>query len=635
MQYCDCAEHSVAAFIPSTHALKDVLLTLPVGKPGVAKRQLRGSGPVVVFFSGVACNSGELLHTPEALSEWLKAGARDASSISRMSGAFTAVIADGDYVYVVGDYFGMVPIYLYQDQNLLIVSNRLHLIACEMQRTSTPKVPNYAMVTGSLSSDNLFFQQAHSHDTQIQGVSLVAMDHYLRIGPGGDVVRVKRAIRQPSDDGSEDEYGYYDAVLHAAEEMSSNLLALSRCPLFGASILDLSGGIDSRIVFGAALKSGARESVRIRTLSSDTNGDLDIGSGIASLFDYPFFDGDDRIRYSKRSEFGLLLWRSLKAGAHHRIGISNWPTLGLQNPSLHLYGASGEIYRDYWLKSCSTGLSIKTVDALTEQSFFDRIRRPNIDEYKAKLAWQSFSECLAGMPGRSFHERMSSHYKFFRNRFHFGLQQFNLWHGTFDVAILQAPALYSAYSMLSSDDRRRGRVLFDVMDAMAPMLNFLPYTKGFKWPLDIASRSPSFDRFGKQGIRFDHDGVLDRWQRAQETELRRLKKAAVKVDAYTVADDRTMVAAQAADEALALMRRQDGELERLFDSEFLAWRAELQATRPDRALEVESKILAVYDLCFDESLSALDIDGLPHEERYRADFRTHVAVLVESDLWAG
>jgi hypothetical protein len=461
------------------------------------------------------------------------------------------------------------------------------------------------------------------------------MDRYLRIGPDGAVVRVKRAIPEPSSEGPADEYGYYDTVLHAAEEMSSNLLALSRCPDFRSCILDLSGGIDSRLVFGAALKAGARESVRIRTTTSDTKDDLEIGIGIADHFGFDFFEGDGRVRYSKRSEFGLMLWRSMKAGAHHRIGISHWPTLGLESPSLHLYGASGEIYRDQWLKSCSPGLSGKRIDALTERTLFEHVRRPGLDRYQTDLAWQSFSDCLAGMPGQSLRERMASHYLFFRNRLHFGLQQFNLWHGKFDLAILQSPTLYSAHSMLSTEDRRRGRVLFDVMDVMAPILNVLPYAKGFAWPSEFASRSPSFGALSRQATGFDRDRSLVRWQRAQEAEQRRLKKAAVRVDAHAVADDRAIVSAQAADAALAHMLRQDGDMGRVFDAAFLAWRAELQATRPDRALEADSKILAVYDLCFDETLSALDIDGLPHEERYREDFKAHVAAFVDSDFWAG
>jgi hypothetical protein len=293
-----------------------------------------------------------------------------------------------------------------------------------------------------------------------------------------------------------------------------------------------------------------------------------------------------------------------------------------------LNGGCGEVYRDMWAEQ---GL----LDEIRNQNRFDSLCRPGLRPDLRDMAFRSVWNAIMSLPGDTEAAKLRSHYMFFRNRFHFGVPAVNEWHGYVPFSAMQSRALLSASGLLDPASRTRGRAIYDVTERVLPELNRIPFEDGKTWPREFAP--------GNQAYRVA-PSILSNLTVKQRREYEKFEAARrCSSDANTLKIDRPVpgesifgVLQRQAGAALAIMRELDTNLAHIFDDGFQGWISNLWRQSPVTAASAASKLLAVYDLCFDTETAALNLPALPFIESFsEAGFSAVTTLLVGRQVHSG
>jgi hypothetical protein len=462
----------MAAYIPSGGHFSDFLLIRRVGRPVPAVAEVK---PRVRFFSGVAYVEGRLIKSAEDLQEFLT-GDEAFGTLSDATGSFTAVIAVGGRTLLLNDLFGMDQLFCLQSDRVIMASNRLMAVVVAMRKLGIARRPNVPVIAASLASQHSFFQTAFGENTFVEGLNAVPCDSILDLSEKGVQLRRKRVFEKLNSLDRQISSSYRDYVREASRAVLDKVKLIAEDNSFTSRVLDVSGGKDSRVVFAAALASGTLQRFDLNTQKTRDPLDFKVGLGLSQAYGGRLYAGDARPTFWKRSAFGVSVWRSMKCGLHHRMGVPNWTSLGKNTGSVRLSGASGEVYRDFWVglfrRELKTDLSGQDglgdlFQALTKTS-------PVPKQYLA-AAQDRFAESIANLPGENHFEKLSNHYLFYRNRCHFGIAPYNSFSRQLEWAPLQSPAALMASRSLDTSGRASGVMLFDMIDHLFPSLNAAPF----------------------------------------------------------------------------------------------------------------------------------------------------------------
>jgi hypothetical protein len=605
----------MVAFYPSGGRFPDFVL---IRGPGW---QHSGSprAPGTVFFSGLAVIGQELVSTPDRFDAHVSSRTTRKVEAKSFAGCYSAVIRRRGYIAIVNDLFGLCPIYYYNDDNYTIVSNRSHLIALTMLNCGIRRLPNLEVIYTLLASHHWFFEHPYSHETLLSGLRICPADSVLVLNDRHGLTRLKKIEYSPAGAEHGSSHSHYPTLItQAAEDIKRNVAAVINSREFRHPIVDITGGKDSRLTFAAVASAGLLSRCVTRT-TEHLPGDLEIGVAIAELYGARFDKGYDDNRYSKSARFAIGYWRSMHAGMHHRVGASNWLTLQ-GTGAVRLNGGCGEIYRDYWA-------SHRLLSDIATPERFDRLCRGGLPALWRGAAFQSLWQAIGSLPGATAAEKLRNHYLFFRNRFHFGTPAYNEWYGYVPFSPLQSPALLSASNLLDPANLIYARAAHDVTERLLPRLNDISFGDGTAWPREFAR-----ERRGRAApLRLPpFAGELRRKHEAAEATRKRLLAAnSRKVDVLARSESVHVVLLRDAAAALAIMREADSALARILDDQFAGWLSKLSAESPKQAAAVASKLLAIYDLCFDTRTLALDLPGLPLGETYsRSGFSAVTGIYV-------
>ena len=587
--------------------------------PGVpdASAKVRRLKPEVEFFSGFAVVGDELVHT---LARFQKIALRPGDvTVPAYAGCYTAAVRMGDRVVVTNDLFALCPVFYFHREDCSLISNRSHLIVKVMAQLGITRRPNQETIATLLSSSHLFFVHPYRTGSVLEGLELCPGDSYVAISSDGrlEIIRKRELDELATVGGGASTALYRDLIECAAHQIRANVRAVAYSDAFSYRIVDLSGGKDSRLVFGTAAAEGLLSRCVVRSSAIPSPTDRDTGAAIAERFG-AHFDGKAVLeRYSKSTSFALGFWRSMIAGNRHEIGANNWPTLWQRGGAVRLGGGCAEICRDFW---SSDGLLAN----IGTQERFNRICRPGLSQSKRNAAFESVWRVLRSMPGDTAEAKVRTHYRLFRSRFHFGMPAFNAWYGYVPFAPIQSPALLNASRLLDENSREKGRVIHDVTELIMPELNRIPFGDGSKWPAEFRTAagwaaSITLPKFAGQMQR-EH-------ARAEAARKRSMQQLSRRVD--VIAGARTIQEALwgAATAALAEMRVSSRDMAEVFDDSFIALYGKHWRERTKHAVETASKILNIYDFCFDSETRALDIVALPTTERYGHDAYASVTVI--------
>lgn len=432
------------------------------------------------FLLGVGVIDGELLSGPRRLREMP----------SRLgAGSYTVVDLANDVATVQPDLFGMNATYISD----VLVTNRLHLAGLVSRKVD---VDNALSATYN---DGGFSFSFNTFKTPVQDVELLPTGSRVELAGGRLRVVRNDAIddfrtREPEE--------YWALIERGAHEVVENVTAVvdSGLPVFA----DITGGRDSRVVFGALVAAGRQRDVVFNTIANPgtpgLQADLEIGTGLVALYGGSYGERPRAVAYAEHSiEQNLQRRRSQLFGAYHWIVPTDVrpATSVSKTATIRMLGGGGELYRDYWKPMLFT--SVHSDAAATDdfvRSMLKRHRGKGLGARYFEHYIGDLLETFRALPGEAVGHKLDAHYLNFRNRFHFGPRQ-STAEAMSTINVATVPSLLAASRALPAEERASGRVLFDVIRTFDEKLAHLPFDK----PGDPSIFASPYHRPSKYGDR--------------------------------------------------------------------------------------------------------------------------------------
>lgn len=389
------------------------------------------------------------------------------------AGTYNVVHLLEDGARVVPDPFGILPVYYSQS----FVTNRLHLAALVQKELDAR---NSMSVTYDYSG---FSFQFNTLNLPVAGVNLLESGH-VAIVDGKKVSTLQYHLDDSFQELSQEEY--WKLIEQGAEELVSDVSALidADYPVYA----DITGGKDSRLVFGAVVAAGKQKEVVFNTIPFPTSEglqkDLEIATGLVARYGGNYSGRPSVAGYSVHApEENILKRRSQVFGSYHWIvpsDISPLKTL-TKTPTIRIMGGGGEVYRDRWHYLLFTKIDLDA--PATEENILRMLTTHQPAGPSAQIAHDYFEvyrqdllETFNRLPGDTLGHKIDSHFLSFRNRYHFGQKQ-SMPESMFGISIANSPSLLAAYRGLPAAERAAGRVPYDVMRTFDDKLPHYPFDK--------------------------------------------------------------------------------------------------------------------------------------------------------------
>lgn len=347
---------------------------------------------------------------------------------------------------------GLRKLYLYRAGGSWAVGSSLHDLVAHLRTHDATLSPNLAVLR-ALGVRQALTAQLNSTHTIFHEIELVPSFCTVNIDGAGPQVAPLPHRYESS--------GYEEALARHLFTWRSRFATLASDPRT-TFVADLSGGLDSRVVFAFAHASGLLDddSARVQIASQERMpDDFAAAKTIASKYGVVLNGAAKPMRTRTSPERAIENWKHHSLGVYMPVYLSPHAFDPL---SVRCHGAGGGTFRDIF-----TGTSLSNRLMSTKKNF----ETGTFEEYSSTVLGDL--EALSSL--RPEVDPQKLHYREFRNRFHFG----------------HAPQMRTTFSPLNSilvdaiadrpdaDDRR---TYFDMMDSLVPGLKNLPYDDPAKAP---------------------------------------------------------------------------------------------------------------------------------------------------------
>ncbi|WP_188718906.1 hypothetical protein [Nitratireductor aestuarii] len=477
-----------------------------------------------VFTEGSNCSfvfSGSCFHKRRLLF-----GLHDVNELTDIlrdepTGNYTYLATDPSTSTVVcgSDYFGIAKLYYLEMNGTALVSNSYHLLLLLASSLGVKLSLDPARYEATFAFATMqAFHQNFTHQMEVSPVRLLPVDKRIHV-KNGKIQLHDTSLRAALENQAPfDPLRYEELLLEAKDEILANVRSVLEHPSFNHVVTDLSGGLDSRLVFSAVTNfPDCSERVRINShYSAAEPNDLKVAQEVSSLYSYKF----DALPREK-----VPLADGILGGSHWSYNLGSYYSyrpVTLANRLLktaRLNGFYGEICaRPYYSRTLfGTELDIPSVDEFCK-AYFDRHRKSALTPSKAALdrLHKLFSDELKSIPGRSALEKMENHYLFFRNGLHCS-DRFRSNISCPEFGPIQSKALFAAKRM-GYDVFRSAKTQLDIINLTNPVLASLRYES----PRDNAEREQLLQEHGllgepwSSGLMIEPRNVEAEWREAKD-----------------------------------------------------------------------------------------------------------------------
>lgn len=259
-------------------------------------------------------------------------------------------IAESD-IFIGSDIFAFNRLFYYQDENHFFISNRYHLLLLSMKQCGIKLRPNLEKMLSIFMAVNLQpLLQGMTTEMDVHGVWQLENSLNIMIDKTGVHFVKNKYAELLEEENHLTEPEYRRELELAKNEVLNNIKLVFARKDFKNIIVDLTGGLDSRIIY-ALIKyiDNSREKVRIYSHKVEGSRDLELAVKINNLCGYKF---DDLARYIENKDAYEMdkAHRSFYMGTYFSHGLM------LQEEkcadTIQLIGSCGEILlRPYLIRS--------------------------------------------------------------------------------------------------------------------------------------------------------------------------------------------------------------------------------------------------------------------------------------------
>jgi len=410
------------------------------------------------YFSGYAFSGSDFISGDGGAIAFRKATGLEVTG--GLDGCYLSVWREGDKHRIGVDYSGYKKIFYYMRDGVWAISNSVTRLAEHLRANDVRLSPDFVQLR-SLQIDNTVTAQLSSFRTVVSGISLLPSKYEIEVS-GGGVAFVRRTTNPAAD---------YRASLKEFLELwiarLETLLADSRVQL----TCDLTGGNDSRLVFGLLMKARARMGI----VGEDP---FYIRSGTGSRWKKDFEAASTIARHYKAT-LNNPIPEALGLRQHGEfLSYQNWKDLCLcayfpvyfaprkcSSFALHLHGGGGENHRDFY--------PYGTFDGFAESILTPPLTGDVLLEYWIGSVGASIRELRQESPGVG---DWILHYREFRSRLHGGRSP--------QYRNVLSPLASREMEQLSNFPAKseKAQAHFDAMSSLFPELIHFPYDNPKKAP---------------------------------------------------------------------------------------------------------------------------------------------------------
>jgi len=207
--------------------------------------------------------------------------------LTNQIGNYTLVKIESYCIEFSTDYFGLNKIFYYNHNDILIVSNRYELILLVLNKLGISSELNESLAVSYLIMTDISLNQLMTNDTLIQYVKVMDVGNKMLVS-GNKVEFVDSEFKKDLNlQLLESENEYYKLLDEASEDIRENLEIVYNSSRFKQIIIDLTGGLDSRIVF-SALRSINTNNKPTSIFTFGHGDDLICASQLSNYFGYDY-----------------------------------------------------------------------------------------------------------------------------------------------------------------------------------------------------------------------------------------------------------------------------------------------------------------------------------------------------------
>ena len=261
----------VGASVPAAHPFwKTVKLragTLEAEKDGVAAQLVSGA-PLREWglLSGEAVVNGTFLFGQEDAE---RAAGFSSSELLNAVGQYTCIVRGRGKTTLCTDYHGANKLFYYQKDGVFIAANKYHLLLLILRALSLPLELDCGLVASHcVALSSLFTQQPYARELFVKNTFLLPVQETIVFEKGA--VRFGEAAIHADSRGclSMSEETYREYLYKARDELLANFAAVMNNPRFDQAVIDLSGGLDSRVVLALAMRCRGKKKFRLFSYGS-------------------------------------------------------------------------------------------------------------------------------------------------------------------------------------------------------------------------------------------------------------------------------------------------------------------------------------------------------------------------------
>jgi len=337
-------------------------------------------------------------------------------------GNYCFIAVADDEIRLGADIFNFSHWYYYETENIMAISNSYHALLLLLKDMGTELSLDGDKAAVMLSTVSVqFLHQNFTRKMDVKGVEQLGLDYAFCLNENG-WVREQTLCGEILGQNEVFHESSYRALLGcAADEIVENVAQIAADDRFEYVLTDLTGGLDSRMVYAAVTNvAGIREKSRIVSYAVAGSDDLPIATEINSIYGFDYDDVPEKKKDIPLTETDQIV-RSYYMGTY--FSYNPFTQTGVESKCITLNGACGEVIARPYLARKYFGTMAE--EAGNEDQFADYIW----SDFSANLAaadektQQDFQKYLAdelrALPVNNILEAYDKAYLQYRNLYHF------------------------------------------------------------------------------------------------------------------------------------------------------------------------------------------------------------------------
>ena len=238
------------------------------------------------IFSGYVFSDKKMLIGVDEVAE----NVRDIRAISENCGEFCSCIIGNGSIRFSADYFGMSPLFYFDNKDVFVASDNYHLLLLVLREIGIKLCMNIPRSRVNIVTSGFTYGTAFSKDLDVNGCKMNLAYEEVHYSVDRGLTLPRTSLWELLSDKNEwDEEQYEECIYKAKNELEEYCKAAFEHPRFNKVVVDVSGGFDSRIVFATAcnLPKHLRKKMYTHTRRSGTKDDIEKASAVTNLYDYP------------------------------------------------------------------------------------------------------------------------------------------------------------------------------------------------------------------------------------------------------------------------------------------------------------------------------------------------------------